>query len=272
LFALKRPPLADDWLATHGEPQQSFEQYVREGPIRPTAERRVIVLQPLGTFSREDDALVETLRAYLEAFFQLETRVAPVMALPALGKRARGEGRDAFVQFRADVLLEQVLAPRLPKDAACFLGITTSDLFPDPSWNFAFGMASLDRRVGVYSLARLQPHPPLPPEIDMASARSASLRRALMVLSHETAHMFSLPHCRHYECLMNGMNSFEELDRGTPWLCPECLRKLQWNLAFELRKRYDDLRALGSVREMPDAVDWLDRRSAQLVRGGPSIP
>jgi archaemetzincin len=192
--------------------------------------------------------------------------MATAIPLPGLGKRTRGEGHDAFVQYRTDVLLEQVLAPRLPNDAVCLLGITMADLFPGPvagqSWNFVFGMASLERRVGVYSLARYGPgflHAP-----DTAATRRHALERALLAVAHETGHMFSLPHCVHYECLMNGVNSLDELDRGTPWLCPDCLRKLHWNLGFDLRRRYRDLRAFYSERGMSHQVDWIDRRLAQL--------
>jgi archaemetzincin len=31
------------------------------------------------------------------------------------------------------------------------------DLYPEPSWNFVFGQASLNERVGVYSFARYGP-------------------------------------------------------------------------------------------------------------------
>src|SRR5262245_45883960 len=65
LFSAKRPPRPGDWLATHDEKLESFEQYVRNGPTRPTAQRHTIVLQPLGPFSRHEAAMLETLREYL---------------------------------------------------------------------------------------------------------------------------------------------------------------------------------------------------------------
>ena len=79
-------------------------------------------------------------------------------------------------------------------------------------------------------------------EPDDPDAQALLLRRALLVVAHETGHMFSLPHCRRYECLMNGMNSLAELDRGTPWLCPDCLRKLQWNVGLDVLAHYRALR------------------------------
>lgn len=264
LFAVKAPPRSGDWLLTHREPPQSFEQYVRDAPARPTTERRVIVLQPLGTFSRREAALVYTLRDYLAAFFQMETRVASPLPLPAFGMRH--EDGDP-VQYRTDVINDRLLAPRLPADAVCYLGITMADLYPDPAWNYVFGMASLKQRVGVYSLARYGPAFNHEPDDD--SAEALLLRRALLVVAHETGHMFSLPHCSRYECLMNGVNSLPELDRGTPWLCPDCLRKLQSNVGFDVMKHYRDLRTFYFEHRLSDQVDWLDRRLSQLEHSTP---
>ena len=189
----------------------------------------------------------------------METRVASPLPLPAFGMR---QVDDDPVQYRTDVINERLLAPRLPADAVCYLGITMADLYPDPSWNYVFGMASLAERVGVYSLARYGPAFNNQP--DDTGAQALLLRRALLVVAHETAHMFSLPHCRRYECLMNGVNSLTELDRGTPWLCPDCLRKLQWNLGFDVMGHYRALRAFSAEHRMPDQVDWLDRRLSAL--------
>ena len=246
-------------MQSHHEPQQNFEQYLRNAPARPTAERRAIVLQPLGTFSRRETALVYIMRDYLAAFFEMETRVASPLPLPAFGMRQED---DDPVQYRTDVINERLLAPRLPADAVCYLGITMADLYPDPAWNYVFGMASLAERVGVYSLARYGPafnHEPDDPDTE-----ALLLRRALLVVAHETGHMFSLPHCRRYECLMNGVNSLAELDRGTPWLCPDCLRKLQWNTGLDVLAHYRDLRTFYSEHRMADQVDWLDRRLSSL--------
>jgi len=258
LFARKRPPAPGDWLAEHDERAQPFDAYAHGQPTRPTPGRRSIVLQPLGPLSPPARDLLEALGNYLAVFFQLPTRVAAPVPLPALGARTRREGGTSWAQYRTDILIDQVLAPRLPTDAVCLLGVTMADLTPAPSWNYVFGSASFDRRVGVYSLARLGPLTGSP------AARAQTLRRAMLVVAHETGHMFSLPHCVRYECLMNGSNSLAELDRGTLWLCPDCLRKLQWNIGFDVRQRYRALRAFFSARGVPEAVAWIDRRLARL--------
>jgi archaemetzincin len=260
LFAPKRPPRPGDWLTFHPEHGQSFEDYTRAGPARPTAARDVIVLQPIGPFDPEDTALLETLRDYLAAFFQLRTRLAEPLPLPNLGMRAHAIDGETVVQYRAD-LIENGLKPRLPPDAVAYLGITMSDLFADFSWEFIFGLASFDQRVGVFSLARYRPESE---GTLVTPAARTMLRRAMIVMSHETGHMFSLPHCPVYECLMNGVASLEELDRSTPWLCPDCLRKLYFNIGFDFAKRYGDLRAFDAGHGFTREVDWIDRRMAQL--------
>jgi archaemetzincin len=260
LFTPKRPARPGDWLSIHPERGQSFEDYQRAGPTRPTAARDVLVLQPIGPFTPEEVELVAALRDYLAAFFQLRTRLAEPLPLPNLGMRAHDLDGDTVIQYRAD-LIENGLKPRLPSDAVAYLGITMSDLFADWSWEFIFGQASFGERVGVFSLARYRP--PSEGTLSTQAARTM-LRRAMVVMSHETGHMFSLPHCPVYECLMNGVASLEELDRSSPWLCPDCLRKLYFNIGFDFSKRYGELRAFHAARGMSGGVDWIDRRVAQL--------
>jgi archaemetzincin len=262
LYASKRPAEPDDWLTSHHETPEGFEPYVKKGPVRPTAARHTIVLQPLGPFTPDEAAGLETLREYVSIFFQLDARVAPPLPLPTLGWRTVGHGVFAFVQYRTDILLEQVLRPRLPADAICYLGVTMADLYPAPSWSYVFGWASFEERVGVYSLDRYRPH--YDGEPDTPATRRRTLRRQLKVLVHEAAHMFSLPHCTRYECVMNGADSVEELDRNVPWPCPVCLRKLQWNMGFDVRRRDLELRAFYARRDMAEEVEWLDRRLARL--------
>jgi len=261
LFASKGAPGPGDWLAIHHERGQSYEDYLRGNPARPTAKRDVIVLQPIGPFSPEDAELLESLSAYLAAFYQLRTRLAEPLPLPNLGMRARNVDGEVLVQYRAD-LIENGLKPRLPPDAVAYLGITMSDLFADWAWEYIFGLASLEQRVGVFSLARYQPA--AVGEADTPAARRRMLRRALIVMSHEAGHMFSLPHCTAYHCLMNGVGSLDELDRSTLWLCPDCLRKLYFSIGFDFSKRYDELRAFHAARGASQETDWIDRRMAQL--------
>ena len=124
----------------------------------------------------------------------------------------------------SDIL--EFLRVRLPRDAFCLLGVTLEDLYPDPSWNFVFGQASLTGRTGIYSFVRYDPafYGEQKTKEEAAALRQ---RRSLKVLAHETAHMFAVTHCVYFSCLMNGSNHLDESDGHPFHLCPVCLRKLQ---------------------------------------------
>ena len=154
LFEKKREAQPDDWLASFHEPGQTFAAYAALPPKGLTDKRHTIVLQPIGEFSTEEHAALEKLREFTSAYFQLPARVAKPVALPDHGFRQRRMGGLAWTQYSTLDLMKDVLLPRLPADAVCYLGITMSDLYPDEDWNFVFGQASFDKRVGVYSLVR----------------------------------------------------------------------------------------------------------------------
>lgn len=51
LHQRKRPSGPHDWLAQHKEAGQTFDQYLKSNPNRPTATRTTLYVQPLGDFS-----------------------------------------------------------------------------------------------------------------------------------------------------------------------------------------------------------------------------
>jgi archaemetzincin len=263
LFERKRPPGPGDWLAAFPEPGQTFADYVAQPPKGLGGRRSVIVLQPIGPFSREELAALDQLKDFTSAFFQLRVRVEKPVPLPQRGMRSRQMGELIWTQYHTRVLMADVLLPRLPRDAVCYLGVTMSDLYPDPAWNFVFGQASFRARVGVYSLARYTRH--FWGRADTEHSRHLFLRRAFKVLAHETAHMFSLAHCTVNECAMNGSNSLDEMDRQTMHLCPVCLHKLQWNLNLDVPRRYRELREIYRRHGFDDLADWTQRRLASLA-------
>jgi archaemetzincin len=59
---------------------------------------------------------------------------------------------------------------------------------------------------------------------------------------HEIGHMFGIKHCVHYECSMNGSNSYSESSRQIRFLCPVCTRKLKLAIGFDTRERMVNLR------------------------------
>ena len=252
-----------DWLASHAEVGQTFEQFVASKPNRPGGGRGVIYLQPIGDFPASDAPSLDFLQKYASAFFGLPVKVQPSISLKGSGARSR-QNADTGRQFLTGDLIK-MLRGKLPEDAYCRLGVTMVDLYPDPRWNFVFGQASLTERVGVYSFVRYEPglygeHPP--------DARKTALLRSCKVLAHETGHMFGMAHCIHYLCVMNGTNSLGETDSRPLHLCPVCLRKLQWSAGFDAADRYRKLRDLCREGGFEEETRWLDGQLARLKSGG----
>ncbi|XP_059180121.1 archaemetzincin-2 isoform X2 [Centropristis striata] len=164
-----------------------------------------------------------------------------------------------YIQTIGDLL--QFLLEKKPDDAFCIVGITMIDLYPEDTWNFVFGQASLGMGMGVFSFARyddnfysrtyagklknmLQPKqgdysvfdgyytPPI---------SSTLLLRSCKTMTHEIGHMFGIRHCQWLSCVMQGSNHLEESDRRPLDFCPICLRKLQVAIGFKIAKRYEAL-------------------------------
>jgi archaemetzincin len=256
-------PGPHDWLAVHPESGQTFDAFKASRPNRPSESRRVIYLQPLGNFAPDGSPSTEKLRELAAAFFAMEVKALPAISLDAskfTNRRNPNTGNSQILT--GDVL--GFLKARVPSDAFCVLAITMEDLYPEQSWNFVFGQASLRERVGVYSFARYDP-------AFYGQPRSSDyeillLRRSCKVLAHETCHMFGLVHCTFFNCLMNGSNHLAESDRRPLHLCPVCLRKLQWSIGFDVVKRYEATERVARADGFADEADWFNRRIKILQR------
>lgn len=226
-------PEAYDWLGSHTEPGQTFDEYVDSDPTKPTKERQKIYVLPLGTFTQRQKEIIATTAGYLAAFYDLQVEMMAYKALPQ-----RLEKKDTryneFLrrrQIRTGFVMDAILKPMLPADAAALIAFTNEDLFPDDSMSFVFGQASLENRVGVWSLARLE----------FKATRATFLLRTLKIAAHETGHMFSMRHCTKYECVMSGTNHIGETDRRPIDACPECTAKISWLSDIDIATRYKRL-------------------------------
>ena len=244
-----------DWLLAHPESGQSYAKFIRSRPNFPDKTHRTIYFQPLDVFPADAPAL-NTLQAFAEAFFGMRVRVLPVMELPAnkITNRVNPETGKPQV-LTADLL--RLLAQHLPGDAYCLLGLTLRDLYPDPTWNFVFGEASLKERVGVYSFVRYDPR-----FYGSGAPQRAELmlRRSCKVLAHETGHMFGIEHCIYFRCVMNGSNHMEETDASPMHLCPVDLRKLYASVHCDLVERYAHLLSFYRSVRFADEAMWTEKQ------------
>jgi archaemetzincin len=261
---VRRDPLQPgDWLSSHHEDGQTFEEYVNGSPITPTEKRKALVVQPFGDI--EQRPVLSTLTKYLEAFFGLPTRQLPLLSIDLMPLGTQRDSRGYGPQLLTPVILDRVLIPRLPSDAMAYIAFTTYDLWPGGNWNFVFGQARLDSRVGVWSLARNG-------EVDTPAGYRTALVRGMKIASHETGHMFGMSHCTAYLCNMSGINSLEESDLTPPWLCPECLAKLSWALREPPDAHLRRLRELFRSLELPEIVSHYERSLTALGGSGKSGP
>lgn len=246
----------DDWLASHTESGQTFEEYLNENPTLPTVERNAIYIQPLGTFTSKQNRIIRSTAEGLEAFYGLPVNMLPTKTFaPKLAdKDFRIHGYPIRRQIKTGYILNEILAPALPRNAAALIALTSEDLFPDDSMNFVFGQASFDARVGVWSLFRLA---------EDADPKTFLLR-TVKIAAHETGHMFSIRHCTKYECVMSGSNHIVETDSHPLDACPECMAKIAWLSHVAPVERYKTLAAFCRRHGLKTEADEFERKAAAL--------
>jgi archaemetzincin len=226
-------PRPGDWLAVHHEPGQTFKEYLASNPVSPLGNRRAIYLQPIGEFTPTQRRVLALTGDFMDRYFGLPVRVKdnlPLSLIPDKARRVHPSWGDR--QILTTYVLDEVLIPRRPEDAAAYLALTAVDLWPGHGWNFVFGQASLNQRVGVWSIYRNGN-----PDNGEAGFRLCLLR-TLKTATHETGHMFGIWHCTAYRCAMCGSNSREEGDRRPLECCPECMGKICWATGTDPVGRY----------------------------------
>jgi archaemetzincin len=235
-------------------------EFERGDRVVPSAERRTIFILPIGAFPERNTPSLPLLADYAQRFFGLDAQVLPA-ADESDGLGARRRIHYGVQQLFSKDLLGALQA-RLPSSAYGLVGVTMSDLFPDPSWNFVFGEARFSDRVGVYSFARYDPafhREPRGPNTE-----HKILERSLKVMSHEIGHMFGIAHCTAYRCLMNGSNSLDETDGSPMHVCPVCLRKLHIAVGFSPAARYAALLDFYAAHGFEAEATWTRERLAHL--------
>ena len=180
----------------------------------------------------------------------------PAEVIPAEARRVHPQWGQK--QILSTYVLHDVLRPRLPDDAAAYVALTASDLWPGEGWNFVFGQASLSNRVGVWSIFRNGDPDGTQDEFRLC------LRRTLKTATHETGHMFSIKHCTAYECNMCGSNNRAESDRMPLYLCGQCVAKVCWATGSDPVARYEGLLGFCRRHGFDDEVAFYNRSIAAL--------
>jgi archaemetzincin len=228
----KKAALSGDWLAQHKEAGQTFDEYLRSNPNRPTKQLTTMYLVALGDFTTTQTRLIEDTADLMGRWYGVPVKLLdgiPLEVIPASARRTHPEWNDK--QILSTHVLDMLKARR-PPDGVSVMALTPSDLWPGQGWNFVFGQASLHERTGVWSFYRFGN-----PESDYRKV----LKRTVHTATHETGHMLGILHCIHCECGMNGSNNLDESDRIPLWFCPECEPKIWWACQVDPVKRYEAL-------------------------------
>lgn len=256
-------PVPGDWRSGPGQNElhQTFAAYKRYRPADEDGKRRTLVLRPVGGCPEHMRPVFQRLEQFLTAYFDRPTRWGRALPFPRKGLRMVISTHGAHAQFPILPSL-RILVHSVPKDALAVLGVTCTDLYQKTGNRYLFGYGTLHHRAGICSVARM--YPVLHAKADRVS-RSIGLLRSFKLIAHETGHMLGLHHCTQSQCLMNGINSLQEVDRQPLHLCPVCLSKLAYHLRFDVRLRYRRLGALLNRMGQPIQAGWYRRQYLRLV-------
>ena len=251
-------PVEGDWLFSHKEKGQNYEQYQKSNHIVPTKDSNVIYIRPIGSFNSLQNKQIELLREYLEIYFQLKTKTLETISNDIIPDSARRIGYENNEQFLAGYLLDSVLKKEKLLNRIALMGLTEVDLYPKPEWNFVFGLASYRDKVGVSSIYRLQDGKLTGNNFNLC------LSRLLKISSHEIGHMFGLHHCITANCVMNGTNSMSETDKNFIRLCSVCQRKLNSCIKYDNKKRLTDLEKYFSKNNLTTELKLIKKDIATI--------
>ena len=253
--AIPRPGRSD-WLAKHKEHGQSYDQFVSIRYPKPSKYKDTLYIQPLGDFGEKAPSL-DVLLEYAEIYFGMPVKSLQPIDPKQIKLTSRINPRGNVYQLQTGDILKY-LSRHKPNDAYLVLGVTMTDLYPDPTWNFVFGQANYANQVGVFSFARY--HPDFYGVKVEGNVDTLILERSLKVMCHEMGHMFGIGHCIYFHCLMNGSNHLEESDRSPHYLCPVCLRKLHHQKPMDLMTRYQKLQKFYTEHKIQRGIEFTNCR------------
>ena len=106
-------PAAYDWLASHNEPGQTFDEYLGSNPTLPTKERNKIYVLPLGAFTPQQKKIINVTAGYLEAFYELHVEQMPSRPFTAVHPNVRYNNYMHSRQIKTGYILNERTPRRL---------------------------------------------------------------------------------------------------------------------------------------------------------------
>lgn len=247
------PPKEGEWLYEQKERGQSFEQYKQARPLRPSDEKSVIYLKPIGRFNPLQLKVIGLMCAYAKIYFQQNVQLMDVTSDAVVPDSCKRTSDGKNVQLLTTYIMDNMLKNKIPADGLVMMAISEKDLYPAPDWNYVFGIASYHDYIGVSSIYRLQDQ-----WLDSTNFKRC-LRRLIQVSTHEIGHMLSMHHCISARCNMNGSNSLNESDGQPVRLCSECQQKLHWNLGYDNQVRLQQQITFLIKHGLKEDADMLQR-------------
>ncbi|XP_060058632.1 archaemetzincin-2 isoform X2 [Erinaceus europaeus] len=223
-----------DWITSHPEAPQDFEQFFSD-PFRrtPSPEKHSIYIQCIGSLGNTriiSEEYVRWLKGYCEAFFYgLAVKLLEPVPVSVTRCCFRINDSTQNLQIHAGV------------------GIFSFARYGSDFYSSHYAGKVKLRKTSSSDYSIFNDY--YVPEVN-----SVLLLRSCKTLAHEIGHIFGLRHCQWLACLMQGSNHLEEADRRPLNLCPICLRKLQCAIGFDIIERYKAL------------VRWIDEESTDAPR------
>jgi len=232
---------------------QPFLEYVASKPPRQTHSRHTIYILPVGPTNELFWKHLRTTQIFLETYLTLPVKLLPAVQLGSPPSRPQPGSEDNVRQYDSDYICDFIVKPLRPTDAFSVLGFTLEDLYaPDRDWHGALGSWQIRPPANICTL---WPFPESAPPSDPDHLQL--LARTLRIAARGAVHTFGIERCRRYRCLLS------QDPWGGQWsihLCPECLKKLRWNVGFDLVKRYEALRQFYARMGMKDEAAWIVKR------------
>ena len=204
----------------------SLAAYVKSKPITRNSTRQYIYVQRLGKFSAAERSVIQQACEYLETCFGIEVQLLEDLNEDLIPKDVLLRQKNGLV-LEAEWLIYNLVSDFVPRSAIAQIVITSYPLYSNTRDFNILGCALTKFRSAIWTLAPFNFHF----QLGGKAIRRMELQDFFKLAAHEVGHIFSLPHCEIYECIM-GMVDPYYLELYPMAFCPRCLAKLCWNLNF----------------------------------------